>query len=138
MRFDFMATQIFNPNSPRSLFDAVINKLPLSILCFLAAGCASYSEPIIDTQGVNMSQYEADLADCKAYSQQIEPATGMAKGAAAGAATGAAIGAIGGDVGEGAGVGAVLGASKSGVRAADDADKVVKRCLRYRGYRVLN
>ncbi len=87
-----------------------------------------------------MDQYEADLADCKAYSQQVDPASGMAKGAAAGAATGAAVGAIsnGRDVGESAGVGAVLGASKSGVRAADDADEVVKRCLRYRGYKVLN
>lgn len=106
----------------------------------MVSGCASYSDPIIDSKGVNPEQYSTDLAECKSYTDQIDPATGMAKGAAAGAATGAAIGAIGShrDVGESAGIGAVVGISKSGVRAANDKDKVVKRCLRYRGYRVLN
>ena len=30
------------------------------------AGCASHPEPIVDTKGVNMARYEADLADCQA------------------------------------------------------------------------
>jgi outer membrane lipoprotein SlyB len=111
--------------------------------CFwaiLLGACSSHPDPIIDTKGVNMTVYEEDLAECKGYAEQIDPGTGMAKGAAAGAATGAAIGAIssGRDVGESAGVGAVLGVSKSGVKAANDKEALVKRCLRYRGYRVLN
>jgi hypothetical protein len=106
----------------------------------LLGACSAHPDPIIDTKGVNMTVYEEDLAECKGYSEQIDPGTGMAKGAAAGAATGAAIGAIssGRDIGESAGVGAVLGVSKSGVKAANDKEELVKRCLRYRGYRVLN
>ena len=104
------------------------------------SACSSHPDPIIDTKGVNMTVYEEDLAECKSYAEQIDPSVGMAKGAAAGAATGGAIGAIssGRDVGESAGVGAVLGVSKSGVKAANDKENVVKRCLRYRGYKVLN
>ena len=87
-----------------------------------------------------MTVYEEDLAECKTYAQQIDPGVGMAKGAAAGAATGGAIGAVSSrrDIGESAGVGAVLGVSKSGVKAANDKENVVKRCLRGRGYKVLN
>jgi outer membrane lipoprotein SlyB len=111
--------------------------------CFwgvLLCACSSHPDPIIDTKGVNMTVYEEDLAECTSYAEQIDPGVGMAKGAAAGAATGGAIGAIsgGGDVGAAAGVGAVLGVSKSGVKAANDKENVVKRCLRYRGYKVLN
>jgi len=86
-----------------------------------------------------MNQYQVDLAECQDYSGQIDPATGVAKGAAGGAATGGAIGAItGGNFAKGAGVGAVVGVAKSGVRAADDKEGVVKQCLRGRGYKVLN
>lgn len=105
----------------------------------LLAACSSQSGPIVDTKGVDQAQYETDLAECKAYSEQVDPATGMAKGAAGGAATGGAIGAItGGEFAKGAGVGAVLGVAKSGVRASNDKDEVVRNCLRYRGYKVLN
>jgi outer membrane lipoprotein SlyB len=103
------------------------------------AGCTSHPEPIIDTAGVNMAVYEQDLADCKIYADQVQIEGGMARGAATGAATGAAVGVIRDrDVGEDAAVGAVLGASKSGVQGSKEKEQVVKRCLRYRGYRVLN
>ena len=86
-----------------------------------------------------MTVYEQDLAECTSYSEQIDPSKGMAKGAAGGAVTGGAIGAIGsGSIGTGAGIGAVLGMSRSGSKAATDKEEVVKRCLRYRGYKVLN
>jgi len=109
------------------------------IACFID-GCSSQPDPIIDTKGVNMAVYEQDLADCKVYAEQVPVEDGMARGAAAGGATGAAVGAIrsGNDVAEDAAVGAVLGASKSGVQGAKEKEQVVKRCLRYRGYRVLN
>ncbi len=110
---------------------------------FLAAlwlgGCSSHPDPIVDTTGVNQTVYEEDLAECKGFSEQVHIEYGMARGAAAGAATGAAVGVIrGGDIAEDAGVGAVLGSSKSGVQGAREKEQVVKRCLRYRGYRVLN
>jgi outer membrane lipoprotein SlyB len=114
--------------------------LIFSFCAVLLGACSAHPDPIIDTKGVNMTVYEEDLAECKGYSEQIDPGTGMAKGAAAGGATGAAVGAIssGRDIGESAGIGAVLGVSKSGVKAANDKEELVKRCLRYRGYRVLN
>jgi hypothetical protein len=102
--------------------------------------CSGSSGPIIDTKGVNMTVYEEDLAECTTYSEEVDTGKGMAKGAAAGGATGGAIGGIakGGNIGRGAGIGAVLGASRSGVKAADEKQDVIKRCLRYRGYKVLN
>jgi len=102
--------------------------------------CSSHPDPIIDPTGVNMTVYAEDLAECKGYAEQIDPGIGMAKGAVAGAATGGAIGAISShrDIGEAAGIGAVWGISKSGIKAANDKEQLVKRCMRYRGYQVLN
>jgi outer membrane lipoprotein SlyB len=110
----------------------------LLIAAVLAAGCSAHPDPIVDTKGVNMATYERDLAECKQYGAQIQPAKGVAKGAAAGAAVGAAVGAINHDVGEGAAVGAVSGGASSAVKADEDRQDVVKRCMRGRGYKVLN
>jgi hypothetical protein len=108
-------------------------------MVLLLASCSSSPEPIIDTKGVDMTQYDQDLAECRSYSEQVDTSSGVAKGAAAGGATGAAVGAIGGGSGtRGAGVGAVLGMAKSGSRSADEKSRVVKSCLRGRGYKVLN
>jgi hypothetical protein len=102
-------------------------------------GCSSHPDPIIDMTGVNRTVYEQDLAECNGFADQIHIEYGMARGAAAGAAAGAAVGVIRGrDIAENAGVGAVLGSSKSGVQGAKEKEQLVKRCLRYRGYRVLN
>ncbi len=109
------------------------------LLLAVTLGCSSHPDPIIDTRGVDMTVYAQDLAECREYSEQIDPASGMTKGAAAGAVVGAATGAIlNGNVGRSAGAGAVGGAAKSGVKAANDKETVVKNCMRYRGYRVLN
>lgn len=111
----------------------------VSLLLAVTTACSSHPDPIIDTRGVDMTVYAQDLEECRVYAQQIDPATGMTKGAAVGAAVGAATGAIlNGNVGRSAGVGAVGGATKSGVKAANDKEDVVKNCMRYRGYRVLN
>lgn len=123
----------------KHIHTAVARFVCLSMCALLGSACSSHPEPIVDTKGVDMTQYEADLAECRSYAEQIDPATGVAKGAAGGAATGGAIGAIsGGELAKGAGIGAVLGVAKSGVRAADDKEGVVKTCLRGRGYKVLN
>jgi outer membrane lipoprotein SlyB len=121
---------------------ARVKYIPALILftVFALPACSGYSDPIVDMTGVNQTVYEQDLAECKTYSTDVDTGKGMAKGAAGGAVTGGAVGAISrnGDVGSAAGVGAVLGASRSGVKAANDKEKVVKNCLRYRGYKVLN
>ena len=101
-------------------------------------GCVANTGPIIDTQGVNMARYEQDLAQCSVYQDQVSIPTGMVKGAAAGGVTGAATGVFTGDVGRAAGVGAVLGSAQSARENDRIRQRVVKNCLRGRGYRVLN
>jgi uncharacterized lipoprotein YajG len=99
---------------------AAIKTLALVAAGMLIAGCAAQPDPIIDMKGV---------------------ARGVAKGAGLGAAVGAAAGAVGGnssDVAEGAGIGALWGGTRSGLDADEMKQDVFKRCMRGRGYRVLN
>lgn len=106
----------------------------------LLAACTTTSEIIIDQKGVNMARYEEDLADCESYAEQVPVGKKGAKGAASGAVVGGAIGAIddGRDTAEGAGIGAVLGGVKGLNEGERDKVRVVKNCLRGRGYRILN
>ena len=108
------------------------------ILALSLTACAANPDPIVDMKGVDPVMYEADLADCKAYSREIRTEAGVAKGAAGGAVVGGAIGAIGGDTGQGAGIGAVAGGAKSAQMNEREKQRVVKNCMRGRGYRVLN
>jgi outer membrane lipoprotein SlyB len=99
------------------------------------------SKPIIDTKGVDMTQYENDLEECSNFSEDISTGKSIAKGAATGAAVGAVIEAITDDVRgrrDAIEVGAVSGGAKSGVRAVREKERILKRCLRGRGYKVLN
>lgn len=104
----------------------------------ILAGCAAHPDPIVDMQGVNQARFERDWEECRGYSEQVEPSRGVARGAATGAVVGAAAGAIGGDAGDGAGYGALYGGTSSGLGADRERQQVFKRCLRGRGYRVLN
>jgi hypothetical protein len=112
--------------------------VPLILLIFTICGCAAHPEPIIDTRGVDMVRYEGDMADCETYGQQIRIEQGAAKGAAAGAVVGTATGAISGNAGSGAGYGAIFGAAESARLNDREKQRVVKNCMRGRGYRVLN
>jgi hypothetical protein len=120
-----------------SLMQSLKISISACALAFITA-CSSHPEPIIDSKGVDMTVYEADLAECSQYADQIDPKQGVAKGAAGGAVVGAATGAISGDAGRGAGYGSIWGATSSGLDADRDKQMVVKRCLRGRGYKVLN
>ncbi len=117
----------------------------LFILVLVAAvGCASRERApggvIVDMKGVDRTQYQVDLADCSQYADQVDVAGKTATGAVGGAVVGGAVGAVLDDrsVGEGAGVGAILGGSKGVARGVAERQRVVKNCLRGRGYRVLN
>lgn len=108
-------------------------------LATLVAGCAAHPEPIIDLKGVNQAVFEQDWAECKAYTEQVRIEEGVAKGAATGAVVGAIGGAIGdGDVAKSAGYGGLYGGTRSGLEADREKQAVFKRCMRGRGYRVLN
>lgn len=113
-------------------------RLPALALATALAGCAANPDPIVDMKGVDPVRYERDLAECKAYKDQIRTEVGVAKGAAGGAAVGGAIGAITGDAAKGAGVGAVAGGARSAQMNEREKQQVVKNCMRGRGYRVLN
>lgn len=108
----------------------------------LLAGCTTTKEIIIDEKGVDMARYRQDLGECEAYAEQVRTGEKVAKGAASGAVIGGAIGAITGgsrdSAARGAGVGAVSGAAKGASRGEQEEVRVVKQCLRGRGYRVLN
>ena len=111
--------------------------------CSLAlqlAGCAAHPDPIIDTKGVDPDAMAQDWDECEVYTEEISVAKGTAKGAGLGAAIGAVVGSIDGrgDVGEDAAYGAVYGGTGSGLDADRDKQAVFKRCMRGRGYRVLN
>ncbi|PCJ28504.1 MAG: glycine zipper family protein [SAR86 cluster bacterium] len=108
--------------------------------------CASIEEltgnrPIIDTQGINISQYNSDLLQCQAYADEVQLTQKATSGAISGAAVGAVFGAVLGNSNtakRGAGVGAVGGGAKGVSEGFRERDLVIKRCLSGRGYRVLN
>lgn len=112
----------------------------------MLASCASVEDltgnnPIIDTQGVNLARYDADLAQCEAYADEVAIAQKAAAGAVSGAVVGGVFGAIVGNsdtAQRGAGVGAVGGGAKGVGEGIRERERVIKRCLIGRGYRVLN
>lgn len=104
----------------------------------LLASCAAHPDPIVDMRGVNPDLLARDWEECKGYSKEIKISKGVAKGAGVGAGVGAIGGAINGDAGRGAASGALIGGTRSGLDADRAKQNVFKRCLRGRGYRVLN
>jgi outer membrane lipoprotein SlyB len=116
----------------------------IAIAALITGGCAS--SPIVDTKGVDQAQYQQDLAECRQYADQVDVAGGAGGGAllggAAGAAVGAAVGAVTGRPGTGAALGAAGGGTSGlfggGARAYSKQERVVRNCLRGRGYRVLD
>ncbi len=103
-------------------------------------------------QAVNTYQprrtYAQDLAECKMLAQQAagympeETIKGGLIGGAIGAAAGAAIGAVLGHAGKGAAIGAAAGGIGGGAYKGLSTDQRYKqayiRCMRNRGYKVLN
>lgn len=116
----------------------LMHKLTFLIAVAALAGCAAHPDPIVDTKGVDPERLAQDWEECEAYSEQIKVSKGAAKGAALGGVVGAAGGAIDDDAAEGAGYGALYGGTRSGLQADREKQQVFKRCLRGRGYRVLN
>lgn len=121
-------------------------KIALVLSTLILAGCAvsglpGGDSPIVDMKGVNQKEYDADLAECNKYTKEIEVGKQVIVGATSGAVIGAAVGAVADDSGAAkrtAGVGAILGTTKQTTRALNQRNRVLKRCLKGRGYRVLN
>jgi uncharacterized protein YcfJ len=114
------------------------------MLACALTGCAAQQPgraPIVDMKGVDPVQYEEDLAVCKQYAEQV----GVAKDTATGALVGAAIGGLAGAAADdsdaakrAAGVGAVVGGAHGAFSGIEERDRVIRSCLRNRGYVVLN
>jgi len=116
----------------------------ISILCALIVGCAGRDRSpggvIVDMKGVDRAQYQSDLAECQQYADQVDVAGQAAVGAVGGAVVGGLIGAVVDDAapGRGAAVGGIAGGASGTVRGVEERQRVVKNCLRNRGYAVLN
>ncbi len=114
----------------------------LGLIAVLAlAGCASSDRVIVDPQGVDQAKYQQDLADCRQVAGQVGTGRDAAEGAVGGAVLGGLLGAIFGNshtAGMGAGAGAVIGGAGKAGDAQQEKEKVLKNCMRGRGYRVLN
>ena len=111
------------------------------LFCSGLALSACASRPIIDTAGVDMQQYQADLAECENIAQQVDVDASIAGSAGLGALIGAAFGLVTGDssaVAYGAGWGAVTGGTSGGMAADQQRAMISKNCLYHRGYTVLN
>ena len=88
-----------------------------------------------------MTQFELDLEECSTFSEDISTGKSIAKGAVTGAAVGAVIEAITDNARsrrDAIEVGAVTVGTQSGIRAVQEKEQIVRRCLRGRGYKVLN
>ena len=117
-----------------------------ALMLFTLVACSSIEDvsgntPIIDTQCVDLSRYEGDRTECQAYADEVQIAQKTAAGAVSGAVIGGLLGAVWGNSNtaqRGTGVGAVGGGAKGVVRGVRERDRVIKRCLMGRGYRVLN
>jgi len=116
--------------------------LTLSVFTLiLLTACAGSRQPIVDTQGVNMAQYENDLVECEAYAEQVNVAQRAGTGAVGGAVFWSIIGAIFGNSStaqRAAGAGAVSGGAKGAIGGTQEQRQIVRTCLRGRGYRILN
>jgi len=113
--------------------------LPLILSIILFTGCARHSQIIIDPHGIDMGLYQQDLAECQNLSRQVHSKVGE------GIVGGAVVGAIAGKIIGGnrtavrtAKLGALSGGLSAGGATRHERERVVKNCLRNRGYQVLN
>ena len=97
---------------------------------------------LIDSVLGHVNTLAIDKAECEQYAAEVKQGEKVARGVIGGAVVGGAIGAIvnrGSNSAErGAGVGAVTGGVRGTQEGIREQEKVVKQCLRGRGYRVLN
>ena len=120
--------------------------LYILLLLSLLSSCRQVDEmtgnrPIVDTKGVDPEVYEADLQECYVFADEVQAGRKVATGAATGAVVGGVIGAAAGNSNtakRGSGVGAATGTLRGAGDVMQERERVVRNCLSYRGYLVLN
>lgn len=108
------------------------------ILAGFLSSCVN--EPIVDKRGIDTVRYEADMAECRTFADEVNTPAEVAKHGAIGTVIGGALGAVFGDshsAGRGAGGGAVIGGTKGATKAGQRKERVLFNCMKGRGYRVL-
>lgn len=104
----------------------------------LLSACAS--RPVIDPKGVDMQAYKNDLKECEEVTKQLESGENIAKSAAFGALVLGALGAVidPENAVKNATVGAIEGGTVGALKTDDEEGRVLKKCLKNRGYKILN
>jgi outer membrane lipoprotein SlyB len=106
-------------------------------------GCAGISNPVVDLKQTPNKDYQADLAECRALSDQaITAGEGVGLGSAAGGVIlgllALVLGGNGTVIAQAFGAGAITGAAGGAVSGKENEQQITKRCLKNRGYQVLN
>jgi uncharacterized protein YcfJ len=124
----------------KSIHKTLVTGLLISMITGCANTGANY-RPVVDTKGIDLARYEADLGECQQFANQTASA---GQAAAAGAAAGAVFGALlaaaaggGNSKKSTAGVGALTGAAGAAGQGETNQRDVIRRCLAGRGYKVL-
>lgn len=124
--------------SGRSIFAAAL----------LCAGCATQQSDgswsahrvLVDTGAPTYSerQYIIDSEECSRFTAQRPVGDAAVGGLVTGALLGALVGAAYHDTGYGATAGAALGTASGAAQGVATQQKIVRECMRGRGYRVLD
>ena len=142
-----MGMKIDNLQTPHPARSLVRGLVISGITLLTLSGCKTTDDinaPIVDMPNPTYQQredYGADLNECSQYADEVQTGKKVGMGAVTGAAVGGAVGAIfggGSGAAQGAGSGAVVGGAQGGMQGADERSRVIKSCLRGRGYKVLN
>lgn len=119
--------------------------LALTLSLSACAGGGADYRPVVDMRGHSETAYDRDLAVCQKTARTARNNTNVAEDAGIGAAGGAAVGAVAGAIGGapllGAGVGALAGLGVGGgleeSKTENREERIVKNCMRDRGYKIL-
>ena len=117
----------------------------LCVMLSLSACAGADFRPVVDMQGHTNVAYNRDLGVCQEEARSVRNNGTIAEDAALGAVGGAAVGAVGGAIGGAPGIGAGVGALAGlvGVGAYKESQtenreqRIVKNCMRARGYKIL-
>ncbi|MFD2178371.1 hypothetical protein [Veronia pacifica] len=121
--------------------------LTIIALLLVLTACAYNKKPVVDLEGVDEAQYQRDFEYCQTLAEQVDKGEAAKVGAANSSVSGAVIGAISGVLEDGIGgavtgaaVGGAIGGGAGAVKGANDSTKdqakVLRRCLKERGYKV--
>ena len=106
-------------------------KVIVIALCVLLTGCASSYKPKVDLSNIEQEKYEADLAECRAYAEQLDgsylglfhPSIGLG---------------VGSHGGFGVGLGLGLNLFALGNTPGAVKTRAIDECLTRKGYKILD